>query len=98
MGLYERIAGTEEPKIGVHAFGSAVHLWLLGDVNNTRMINEFALTAQDQTDMLAIQTRYNGLSTANKAGFLLKTHSVFVLVEEGRMTKSEAATVLGFNE
>ena len=96
MSLYARLTAHDATKIGVHDFGSAVHLWLLGDVNDARMVSEFSLSAGEQTELAAIKTKYDGLSTANKGGFLLKAHSVFILCEAGRMTENEAKTVLGF--
>ncbi len=102
MGLYERLTATDSTKIPVHDFGAAIHLWLLGDVNDARMVSEFDLsgpsgtTGTDQFEMLAIKTKYTGLSTANKPGFLEKTHAVFLLAESGRLSKAEAQTVLGF--
>lgn len=96
MALFDRLKGTAEPKIAVHDFGSAVHLWLVGDINNARMIAEFSLSAGEQTELLAIRTKYNTFSNANKPAFLLKAHSVFCLAESGRMTEAEAKTVLGF--
>lgn len=96
MGLFNRLTGAAEPKIAVHDFGSAVHLWLLGDIPDQRMIDEFQLDAADQSEMSAIRTKYNSLSTAAKGGFLLKTHSVFSLAESGRINEAEAKTLLGF--
>ncbi len=102
MGLYERLTATDSTKIPVHDFGAAVHLWLLGNVNDARMVSEFSLggpaetSGTDQFEMLAIKSMYNGLTTANKPGFLEKTHAVFLLAESGRLSKAEAQAVLGF--
>lgn len=102
MGLFARLTAADETKIPVHDFGSAVQLWLAGDVNDARMISEFTLggpsgtPGTDQNEMLAIRTKYNTLNATQKVGFLDKTHSVFILCESGRMTEAEAKTILGF--
>lgn len=99
MGLYERLTSKDDTKISVHEFGSAVHLWLLGHVSDQRMASEFNLVGQDEiAQAQAIKAKYQSFGTAaEKAAFLLVTHSVFILCESNRMTKEEAATVLGLS-
>lgn len=108
MAIFERLTANDETKIPVHAFSAAARLRLsnsggLGAAIQTGMIDTFALSAEDQTELSAIITAYGnitnanaGVQAANRLEFAMRVHDTFLLCEAGMLTKAQAKTLLGF--
>lgn len=102
MALVERLMGLEEPKIAVHAFFASANEIIAGALTtaqvkaflamDTPAANEFdALVATAPTGTAAI-------NLAQKALFISRVHSVFVLAEAavtGYNTPAAVRTKLG---
>lgn len=54
MGLYERLVGTQSPKIGVHSWMAALGEFERGKMTSQQIINAFALDAGEQTQATAM--------------------------------------------
>ena len=112
MPIFERLTSNGEPgspaKIPVHAFAGLVRMRLsnaagLGSTLSTGIINAFSLTAEDQTELAAILTAHNnitsanaGVQAANRLEFAMRVHDTFLACEAGLLTKAQAKTLLGF--
>lgn len=98
MGLYERWHGSAlgEDKIHVHTFASAIREWTRGAVTRQQIIDSFALTTEDTSELDAIMAHYNGMNSGAKTVFVVKLHDVMVLVEDELYTKAKAKAELGF--
>lgn len=57
MGLYERLGGTESPKIAVHDFMSAMQEYAKGDMSGAQAVANFNLSAGEQTEALALRDK-----------------------------------------
>jgi hypothetical protein len=102
MGLYARMAPQAPNKIGVHRFGAALREWAGGGLTRQQIIDAFALTGSEVTDLDALQASYTALPANNvtavlaKAAALDRMEDVFILVEEGDYTEAKARARLGF--
>lgn len=102
MSLYERVTATDSTKIPVHTLSAYMHVVLtdaenLGSTAETRMISNLNLDAEDQTNIAAIKSKYDGLGTnVQKIEFTRRVHHALMLAEAGEITKAEAKTLLGF--
>lgn len=88
MGLYERLVGTEEPKIAVHNFYAMVTEQRRGKVTSTQTHNAFGLSAGEQTELASLISRL----AANKITGP-EVHEVLVLAESGIAPYSTVAAV-----
>lgn len=98
MSLFERLTASNETKIAVHPFCSAIRLAVLGTTgfNVASISASFGLTAGEQAELQAMANTYTGLSTTNRTAWVARVESVFTLVEDGRLTEQQAKTILGF--
>lgn len=96
MGLFERWTAADSTKIRIHPFASALREWTRGAVTKTQVVNAFSLSSEDQIELDAIKTKYDGLNTNQKAEFVVKLHDVMILSEAGLYDKAKAKTELGF--
>ncbi len=96
MALFERITGDNN-NIAVHTFFAAVDLWSNGDITRSDVVSAFSLTAADEVELDALKSTYDGIgSAANKARYVSRVHSTFILGESNLLTESQAKTILGY--
>lgn len=104
MALVERLMGwsASDIKIPVHDFFAANHQRIDGLITRQNVIDMFSMSAADITeyDTLAAlaPTGTSAAATANKAMFIEKVHSVFILAEgryTGYSTPAEVRIKLG---
>ena len=102
MALVERLMGLEEPKIPVHIFFAAQSEVIDGAITVGQVKTFLAMDASAQTEYDALvataPTGTNALATAQKAIFLGRVHSVFMLAEariSGYATAAQVRTRLG---
>jgi hypothetical protein len=84
MGLYERLAGTEEPKISVHAFMSAMGEWERGKIGQPALVSAFGLSAGAETEAVAL---------AAKMGTVHEPHAM-----SGRVTLTNVGSAYDTND
>jgi hypothetical protein len=102
MALYARITAHDATKILVHRFGAAVRQWVAGQLTRQQIIDMFALTASDITELDAMQASYTAMPTNNttqtlaKANRLDSLEDVFLLCESGDYPEAKAKSALGF--
>lgn len=87
MGIYERIAGSEQPKIPVHPFMAAMQEYMLGNLSGAQATAAFTLSPAEQTEALALRDRLltEASANANLARRLkaLEFENVLILLETG---------------
>jgi hypothetical protein len=102
MGLYQRLTAGDETKISVHRFGAALRQWAAGQLTRQQVIDGFALTGDDVTQLDALVASYNAINTNNttntflKARYLDAMEDVFLLCETGDYNEAKARSALGF--
>jgi hypothetical protein len=98
MSLYSRIrAGEGAAKIPVHPFSAALGEWAEGQITRQNVIDAFALSAGEQTEIDALAATYASKpSAAAKVGYLWQLERAFILVEAGLYDEAKAKSVLGF--
>lgn len=102
MGLYQRITAKDDTKISVHRFGAALRQWAASELSRQQIIDSFQLVDDDVTQLDALVTTYNAMSTNNalaafsKAAWLDRLEDVFLLSETGDYTEVKARSALGF--
>lgn len=102
MALYARITAKDDTKISVHRFGAALRQWAAGQLTRQQIIDGFALSGSDVTELDALSATYQALGTGNaaaafaKAEFLGRMEDVFLLCETGDYTEVKAKSALGF--
>jgi hypothetical protein len=104
MSLFNRIApgATSDTKIAVHRFGAALRQWAGGQLTRQQVVDAFALTTAEQTELDALKASYDALGTGSataaftKAARLNFMEDVFLLVETGDYTEAKAKSALGF--
>lgn len=104
MGLFERTAPAAEgsQKLNIHRFGAALRQMAAGELTRQQIIDAFALTGDDVTELDALIATHTALGTGNanaafaKASWLNRLDDVFVLVSTGDYTKAKAKSALGF--
>lgn len=79
MGLYERLIGIEEPVIRVHPFCALMTERKRGQVTNQQIIDAFALTAGEQTELVAL---WNRVSANQLTG--PEVHDVLLIAQQAR--------------
>lgn len=65
MGLYERIMGTELPRVPVHQFMAAMQEYVLGQMTGAQATAAFNLSPGEQTQALALRDRLLAESSAS---------------------------------
>ena len=102
MALFTRLTAEGPTKISVHRFGAALRELATGGLTRQQVIDAFALSGSDITELDALSATYTALpsnNTANtlaKAAWLDRMEDVFLLVETGDYTEAKAKTRLGF--
>ena len=102
MALFARITSNGTDKIPVHAFGAALRLMAMGNLTRQNVIDSFALSGTDITELDAIIATYNARPTNNTGNIIIKAQwpdkleDVFILCETGRLTEAQAKSFLGF--
>ena len=87
MALVERLMGLEQPKIPVHTFFAAQSEVMAGRITAAQVKSFLGMNAAAQAEYDALvataPTGSTATATANKAIFIEKIHSVFILAEDG---------------
>jgi hypothetical protein len=102
MALFARITAGDATKISVHRFGASLRQMAAGQLTRQQVIDAFALTGSDVTELDALMATYTAMPTNNtanafaKASWLARMEDVFILVEMGDYTEAKAKTALGF--
>jgi hypothetical protein len=102
VSLYARIRAGDATKISVHRFGASLRQMVAGQLTRQQIIDAFALTGSDVTELDALIATFTGMATNNtantfaKAAWLSRMEDVFILVEMGDYTEAKAKTALGF--
>jgi hypothetical protein len=102
MSLFSRITANDSTKISVHRFGAALREWSSGGVTRQNIIDRFALSAGEVTELDALAATYNAMTTGNaanafaKAVYISRMEDVFILCETGDYTEAQAKARLGF--
>lgn len=102
MGIFARITATDNTKIGVHRFGAAVRLWAGGGLTRQNVIDSFALTGDEVTELDALKASYDALAINNISNAIIKVarldrmEDVFLLCETGDLNETQAKNLLGF--
>lgn len=93
MALFERLVGSEEPKIGVHGFAAALRFWALGLLTRANIKSSFGLGVESDADFDWLETKYN--AAADKVSFIASLEQLLILAEEGRFDLRTKATFAG---
>ena len=101
MALFERITSDGEAgspaKISVHLFGIALREWTRGNITRAQVVSAFNLDAGDQTELDAISSTYQALSTDwDRLNFLAQMEDAFMAAEAGFYNKATVGNRLGF--
>ena len=89
MSLFDRLRGTEEPKLSSHQFQAAMSEWADGAAgfSRTTMISGFSLTMDDETELDTLKAIYDSANTDRKRQRLLKAFdSILMLAEDSNDT------------
>lgn len=97
MPLYERLGGLEEPKIPVHSFMAAMQEYMLGQMTGAQATAAFGLSAEEQTQALALRDRLltESSASANIARRMkaVELENVLILFEDGIAPYTTVAAV-----
>jgi hypothetical protein len=102
VGLFARVTAQDTTKIHVHRLGAALRQWAAGQLTRQQIIDAFAFTGSEITELDALRATYDAMPTNNtantfaKAAWLDRLEDVFLLCEEGDYTEAKAKTALGF--
>jgi hypothetical protein len=87
VSIYDRIAGTQQPRISVHALMSCMQEYMLGNMSGAQATAALGLDAAEQAEALALRDRLlqepsttNGIQRRMKA---LEIENVLILLEAG---------------
>lgn len=91
MALHARIvgAGEADDKIDVHAFHAAIRFLSQGLLTRAQIVNEWQLTASDETGLDWLKARYE--EATDKAAFIKDLESLMILAESGRFNMDNEA-------
>jgi len=78
-----------------HNFGAALFLWASGDRTRAQTITALELDPDDEVQLDEMVTSYNALSANKMREFGAKVEAVSILLQDGKLTKAEAKTILG---
>lgn len=85
MGLLDRLAGSEEPKIAVHTFMALLAEFKRGHITGQQAIQYLELSDSEVQEAQALIARINA-GAVDRADI----HDVLLLLETGAYTKSIA--------
>ena len=103
MALLDRLIGTEEPKLPVHQFQSALDEWALGSTilgstnaeRRTAIINSFSISAEEESDLDFIKQKYDDAVTNGKdVEFRKILDNVLLLAEQERLGYGVKANIV----
>ena len=98
MALFNRLIGTEEPKLSVHAFAAVIFDYVAGEVTRAEIISAFGITAAEEAALDTVLAKVDGLANATaKKVWCLELENVLILGEGGYRytTQASAANRLG---
>ena len=81
MALLEKLKGTNDIKLPVHQFYSALIEWSEGATTRADIVSYFSLDASDETDLDWLKGKFD--ASANKREFADRIHGIFMLAESG---------------
>jgi NaMN:DMB phosphoribosyltransferase len=87
MGLYDRLVGTEDPKIPIHQFMSAAAENVRGEMTDLQVKNAFNLSAAEATEAATLKAQLAGTVSRQEL------HDVLLLAERGIEPYTTAAAV-----
>lgn len=96
---FTRNAGTDIgengfPRYPGHQFTAGLHLFFTGTIVRNKIINDFALTADDQIQLDEMKAVYDAKNTGAKNIYLHVSRACLEQLEQEQMIKSNAATFL----
>jgi len=95
MGLFEQVTSDATTRLPSHGLGACFREWLLGNLTDRQLQAKFTFDASTVTNLAAVKTKYEGLSTlAQKVQFLFELEDILILWEDGLYTKDEGVAVL----
>jgi len=98
MALIDRLARDPniptDKRIGGH-FETIILLYLLGRATRTQAINGLNLETEDEVQLDALKTHFDGLNNADKTQFGIIFSGVINILTAGIITKAQAKTLLG---
>lgn len=95
MTLLDRFARTDEtPSTPIHSFFAGLHLVLRGKLTKAQLKTLFNLDSTDDTQLDQLQTLFTNKSATEKAQMYNDLKAVMYLLEDKRITKQQAQTLL----
>lgn len=92
MGLYDRLLGTEAPRISIHVFGAVLQERALNNITTQQIINAFGLDATAQTELTALFSSLpNNATTAQKFQRAIEVENVLIIASAGLAFTTVAA-------
>jgi len=98
MVLIDRLARDEGLQPGKRIGGhheAIILLFLLGKGTRAQAITALGLDPGDETQLDALKTHYDGLTTTAQVEFAICFRGVVDLLSNGLITKAQAKTLLG---
>lgn len=68
MALFEKLVGTEEPKLPIHTFAGSLHLWAKGVISRADIVASYGLNGDDEADLDFLKGRYDAIPTVTPTG------------------------------
>ena len=81
MALFEKLVGTEDPKLPIHTFAGSLHLWAKGLVTRADIVASYELDAGDDADLDFLKSKYD--ASANKTDFIATIEMLLIHGEDG---------------
>jgi len=92
LGLLEQLSSD----FGIHQFFAAIHLVVRGKLTRNQLENMFQeLTLESRADLDMLQANFTSLNNRDKDLWYNDLKAVVYLLEDRRISKLEAKTLLG---
>jgi len=87
MALFEKLVGTEQPKLSVHTFVGSLHLWAHGLITRAQLVASYGLDAADDADLDFLKNKHDAITgaglVANKTEFIAMVEMLLFQGEDG---------------
>ena len=80
MPLFEKLVGSEDPKLAVHQFVAGLHDWEDGVSTRAEIISAFGLSVADEVDLDWLKSKY--LASSDKKHFIIVLEGCLCLGEQ----------------